>query len=263
MDLIDTHAHLDFPQFASALGAVLDRAREAGLRAVITVGTSAAASERSVKLLGADDLLFAAVGVHPHDAKSASPADLDVIERLAGLPRVVAVGETGLDYARDLSPGASQRELFVWHMDLAVRSAKTLIVHNRDADADCRALLSRHPVHLPLVLHCFSGDTEMIRWALDRNCFISVAGQVTYPKAAVLRAAVKQIPLDRLLLETDSPFLTPEPHRSRTRSNEPSFVAATAEVVAELRDLPPEDLASATTDNARRAFGLPESRRGA
>ena len=259
MDLIDTHAHLDFPQFAGGVGAVLARARAAGLCAVVTVGTSAAASARSVDLLRDHDLLFAAVGIHPHDAKTASPDDLAALERLAVLPRVVAVGETGLDYVRDLSPRDCQQDLFAWHMDLARRLGKTLIVHNRDADSDCRSVLSRHPAHLPIILHCFSSDGDMIRWALDRNCFISVAGQVTYPKAVALRAAVREIPLERLLLETDSPFLTPEPHRACARSNEPAFITAIGLTVAQLRGLPVEELAFATTRNARRAFALAEA----
>ena len=256
MHFVDTHVHLESGKINAHLPAVLDRARRQGLKLMVTVGTSVATSRAAVDLARSHPDLRAAVGVHPHDAVETASGDLDAIEALARMPEVVAVGETGLDFFRMLSPRDHQVQLFQWHADLALRLRKPLIVHNRQADRDCRSLLDSMDPAPRIILHCFSSDLDMVRWACQRDAFISVAGQVTYPKANSLRNAVARIPDDRLLIETDCPYLTPQPRRSRAPFNEPAFLVYTAQCLAELKNMPLAELARLTTRNAERAFGL-------
>ena len=254
--LVDCHAHLDFDSFDGGRDGVVDRARDAGVGAIVTVGTGPASSRAAVALSRRYPDVSAVVGIHPHDAKDASGADFSEIEELAGDARVVGVGETGLDYFKEYSPRRDQWALFEEHARMAERAGKALVVHNRDADDDCRKLLDGFG-DLPVILHCFSSDERMVEWALSRErCYVSVAGQVTYKKSDALRAAVATVPMERLLVETDCPFLTPQAKRSRVRNNEPAFIVYTAQAVAKLKSVSVDELARATTANAARVFSL-------
>lgn len=254
--LVDCHAHLDFDNFDGDRDGVVERARAAGVKGIVTVGTGLASSRAAVALSGRYGEVSAVAGIHPHDAKDASREDLAGIEELGRNPRVVGIGETGLDYFKEYSPRRDQWALFEEHARIAERAGKVLVVHNRDADDDCRKLLDGF-TGLAVVLHCFSSDERMVAWALSRErCYVSVAGQITYKKSDALRAAVASAPLERLLLETDCPFLAPQPKRSRVRNNEPAFIVHTAAAVAQLQKVSLEELARATTANAAGAFGL-------
>ncbi|MBI4269320.1 MAG: TatD family hydrolase [Candidatus Rokubacteria bacterium] len=249
-DLFDTHAHLHFPEYAADLPGVLARARAAGVRRMLTIGTDVETSRAAVALAGREPDVWAAVGIHPHDAASADDTALAELERLAGVARVVAIGETGLDFFRDLSPREAQARAFRAQLALARRLGKPVVVHCRDAHAETLAILAEARVgDTGGIMHCFSGDLDVARRCLDLGLLISLAGPVTYPKARALPDVARAVPADRLVIETDCPFLPPQPHRGKR--NEPAYLTITAACVAELRGEPLEALAARTTANAR------------
>src|SRR2546422_1517605 len=255
LDLVDTHAHLHFPEFAGDLEAVLERARAAGVRCMVTIGTDVESSRAAVALAGREPDVWAAVGIHPHAAGLADEARLAEIERLAAAPRVVAIGETGLDFFRLLSPRDAQERAFRAQLALARRLRKPVLVHCRDAHEETLAILAEVPVgEGGGIMHCFSGDTAIARRCLDLGLLISLAGPVTYPKARALPEVAKVVPADRLVVETDCPFLPPQPYRGKR--NEPAYLAVTAARVAELRAEPLEELASRMSENARTLLRL-------
>jgi TatD DNase family protein len=255
--LFDTHAHLHFPEFAADLDAVLTRARAAGVRGMITIGTDAETSRAAIDLAASQPDVYAAVGVHPHDAGAADDAALGAIERLArSSTRVVAIGEMGLDFYRHHSPRDAQERVFRWQLDLCRRLGKPALIHCREAHAETLAICAAERVaEIGGIMHCFSGDAEVARRCLDLGLLISLAGPVTYPNARKLPEVVRLTPVDRLVVETDCPFLPPQPYRGKR--NEPAYVAITAARVAELRGEPPERLAAQTTANARALFRVP------
>ena len=250
--LIDTHCHLDL--LKGSVSAALEGAREAGVDAMITVGIDVRSSVQSVALAHAHPEVYATVGLHPHDARKWNERTADELERLARDPRVVAVGECGLDFYRDLSPRDQQREAFVGQMELARRVGKPLVAHVREAADEALALLGEHGGGLTVVMHCFSAP-ETLDECQRRGYFISFAGNVTYKNAADLRAAARKVDGDKLMVETDAPFLTPVPFRGRP--NLPERVVHTAALIAELRGEDGRQLAEIMMANARRAFGLP------
>jgi TatD DNase family protein len=254
MFLVDTHVHLDHVRFAEDRSVVLDRAREAGVGLMVTVASELKSARAAVNLADAETSVFAAVGVHPHEAAGAGPGFLEELRRLAGRPRVVAVGETGLDYHYDFSPRPVQREVFAAQLDLAAELNLPVIVHSREAADDTYALL-RESRWSRAVMHCFGGDWETARLFLDLGCYISLAGVVTFKGAVALGEVARKVPDDRLLLETDAPYLAPVPRRGRR--NEPAYLGHTAAFVAELRGTTAERLAEITTANARTFFNLP------
>ena len=255
LDLVDTHAHLHFPEFAGDLEAVLERARAAGVRCMVTIGTDVESSRAAVALAGREPDVWAAVGIHPHAASLADEARLAEIERLAAAPRVVAIGETGLDFFRLLSPRDAQELAFRAQLALARRLRKPVLVHCRDAHEETLAILAEVPVgEAGGIMHCFSGDAGEARRCLDLGLLISLAGPVTYPKARALPEVAKVVPADRLVVETDCPFLPPQPYRGKR--NEPAYLAVTAARVAELRAEPLEELASRMSENARTLLRL-------
>lgn len=256
MILVDTHAHLDHDRFAADRNVVLDRARDAGVGLIITVAGDLASARAAVNLAGEHASVFAAVGVHPHDAAGAGPGYLEELRRLAMHPRVVAIGEIGLDYHYDFSPRPVQREVMIAQLELAGELDLPVIVHSREAAQDSYALLrdGRWP---GAVMHCFGGDWDTARTFLDIGCYISLAGVVTFKGAQALREVAEKVPEDRLLLETDAPYLAPVPRRGRR--NEPAYLRHTAEFIAGLRGLTLERLAGITTANARIFFNLPPS----
>ena len=252
MHLIDSHAHLDSPKFDGDREAVVERAREAGLVAILNVGGDLASSRAAVALAERYGFIYAAVGVHPHDARTVTPAVLDDLRTLSRHPKVVAIGEIGLDYYRDLSPRPVQRQAFADQLALAAELGLPVIVHSREALDDVLAALQGWEG--TGVLHSYSGGPERLEEVLELGFSIGISGPVTFPKAERLRAVAEAVPLERLLVETDCPYLTPVPHRGRR--NEPAYVRYVAQAVARARGMEAEPLARATADNARRLFGI-------
>ena len=260
MPLIDSHCHLADPAFDADRPAVLARARAAGVEAVICVADGVAASGRCVELAEAHRAvtdtaprLVATAGVHPHHASDFNDAAASALDRLLSDLRVVAVGETGLDYHYDRSPREAQREVFAWHLARAAALGKPVIVHSREADDDTARLLLEAPPGLTGVLHCFSAGRPVLEAALARGLCVSWSGMITFRNWNA-GWALEAVPDDRLLIETDAPYLAPVPHRGKR--NEPAFVAATAARLADLRGTTPERVAELTAANARRLFRL-------
>jgi len=254
-ELFDTHAHLHFPEFAGDLDAVLARARAAGVRGMVTIGTDVPTSRAAAALAEREPDVWAAVGIHPHEAADADEGGLAEIERLASAPRVVAIGETGLDFFRDRAPRSAQTRAFAAQVALARRLGKPVLVHCRDAHAATLALLAADgPLERGGIMHCFSGDVTVARRCIEFGLLVSLAGPVTYPKPGALPEVARTIPADRLVVETDCPFLPPQPYRGKR--NEPAYLAITAARVAELRGEPLADLAARMSENARVLFRL-------
>ena len=257
--LVDTHAHLDAEPFCGAaqLAPYLQQAREAQLRAIICVGCSASSSEATVQLARDHALLRAAVGIQPNDCCDAQPGDWDRIVRLAAEPEVVALGETGLDCYWDRTPLSLQQDYFDRHLRLSQQSGLPFIVHLRDSQAEILEMLREARQRGPLqgVMHSYTGDSAGAEECLELGLDLSFAGMVTFKSAGDLREVARQIPADRILVETDSPYLTPHPHRGE-RPNHPAMVVHTASCLAELRNESFEDFARQTTANACRLFGL-------
>jgi TatD DNase family protein len=264
MELVDSHAHIDFPQFADDREAMLERARAAGVSALLAVGTGPGPEKLDSALPYADqyDWIYASIGVHPHEAKQVTPQHLEELAKLARHPKVIAWGEIGLDYFYDHSPRDIQHQVFRDQMALARDAKLPIIIHCRDAWPDCLALIEEvwRPTGIGGILHCFTGTIQEARRGLDAGFLISFAGNSTYPKTQNIRDVAKELPLDRILIETDSPFLAPQPYRGKR--NEPAYVAEVARTLANVRNLSPEELAASTAANFRRLFHLvrpPES----
>jgi TatD DNase family protein len=258
MDLIDSHAHIDFPQFADDREAMLVRARDAGVGTLLAIGTGPGPEKLDAALPFAEqhDWIYTSVGIHPHEAKEVTPQHLDELARLAQHPKVIAWGEIGLDYFYDHSPRDVQATVFRSQMELAHTAKLPIIIHCRDAWEDCLALIEQHwrPTGLAGILHCFTGTLDHAKRGLDMGFLISFAGNSTYPKTQNIREVAKEIPLDRMLIETDSPFLAPQPYRGKR--NEPAYVVEVAKTLATVRNLAPEEIAAATAANFRRLFRI-------
>jgi TatD DNase family protein len=257
LGLIDSHAHIQGAEFAQDLGAVFQRAQDAGVEKIIVVGGAGDLSSNDAALQLAQSFpgLFATVGMHPHDAKGISDEDLKTLKGLAGNPKVVAIGETGLDFYYDHSPRKIQIELFCRFIQMALETRLPLVVHNREAEREVAALLKKEGKgKVQGVIHCFTGDYKAAREFLDLGFYLSFAGIITFKNAAPLRDVVRELPLDRILVETDCPYLAPVPHRGKR--NEPAFVRLVAETVAMIRDIPLEEVAQSTTQNVHNLFGI-------
>jgi TatD DNase family protein len=251
--LIDTHAHLDDSAFDDDREDVIRRATGSAVD-IITVGVNVATSEASAGLSARHDGVYAAAGVHPHEANSVTPETIDALRRLCLHPKVVAVGETGLDWFRDMSPRPAQREAFAAHLALAAEVDLPLIIHNREADADILDILCQSPGRRG-VMHAFSSGLEMARACLDAGLYLSFGGPLTYKKAEETRAVARFAPLDRLLVETDSPYLPPVPWRGQR--NEPSYLLLIAQALAGARGMDVAEVAAITRHNAQALFRLP------
>jgi TatD DNase family protein len=258
--MIDTHAHLDDPQFDADREAVLQRSRLAGVDTIVCVGTTLASSRVAVHLAETCPGVYAAVGIHPNSSAEAGPDDWDQVAALLDHPRVVALGETGLDRYRDFAPLELQREYLRRHLVLGRQRDLPLVIHCRDAWEDLLPLLREFAAAAPVcgVLHAFSGDAATVAECIALGLHISFAGNVSYKnkKFQSLRAAAAAAPADRLLVETDSPYLMPEPLRGRQKRNEPALLVHTATALAMLRAEAPETLAAQTAENARRLFRI-------
>jgi TatD DNase family protein len=260
--LIDSHAHIDLPNFDKDREQVFARARQGGVRAVVNIGLDLESSRASLEMARQYDDVFSTVGFHPHEASELKDDDLKVLAEMAKDEKVVAVGEIGLDFYRNLSPRKSQEEAFRKQLDLAVELGLPVVVHCRQAHKEVfnilsgwvRATLSAGRLRRG-VIHCFSGDIELAQRYIEIGFYISLAGSVTYPSAGELVQVAREIPLDRLLLETDAPFLAPQAYRGKR--NEPAYIALIAEKVAQVREVPREVVAGAAAKNTISLFRLP------
>jgi len=259
---VDTHAHLDDKAFASDLDAVLERAAASGVNQVVTIATTAATSVKEIDLAAKHAMLFATVGIQPNHVAEAGPGDWDEVVRLVTQPKVVALGETGLDRHWQYTPFHQQEDSFARHLELARLHKLPVVIHCREAEADVvRMLRADFDRHGPVrgVMHSFTGDWHTGQACLDMGLHISFAGMVTYKNAVALRDVAARVSLDRLLVETDSPYLVPVPLRGKVKRNEPAHVAHTAECLASLKEVSLDALAEQTTRNARALFRLPEA----
>ncbi len=254
MRLVDSHCHLDFAAFAPELDAVVDRAAEAGICRMVTICTHLSRFEQVRDVADRYGDVYCTVGVHPHEAGTEGVSDPSTLIARSDHPKVVGIGETGLDYHYDHSPRDAQRASFRAHIAAARETQLPLVVHTRDADDDTIAILfdeyERRP--FPGLIHCFSTGRELAEKAIEIGFFISLSGIVTFKVAESLRDTVRDLPMDRLLIETDAPYLAPVPNRGKR--NEPAFIVHTAGKVAEIKGVATEELAAATTDNFLRLF---------
>ncbi|HVI09850.1 MAG TPA: TatD family hydrolase [Candidatus Binatia bacterium] len=265
--LIDSHAHLDGKQFDSDRDQVIARAREAGVRNIVAIGNGDGPADVAcgIRLAEQYDFIYATLGIHPHEARLADEAAYQNMERLAKHPKVIAWGEIGLDYYYDHSPRDVQKEVFIRQMELAAAAKLPIVIHCRPSEGsdnaweDCLGLIQEKwtPHGIGGVLHCFTGNWPQASRALEMGFMISFAGNLTFPKAQQIRDAAREVPLDRVLIETDSPYLAPVPHRGRR--NEPAFVAETARKLGELRNLTPDQIGSQTSRNFYNFFKLSET----
>ncbi|MQA60476.1 MAG: YchF/TatD family DNA exonuclease [Actinophytocola sp.] len=257
VDVVDAHTHLDAcgAETAADVAAIVDRAVAAGVTRVVTVSDDLAAARWAAEAATWDDRVFAAVAIHPTRTSDFGTEVRAEVERLAAQPRVVAVGETGLDYYWDYAPPEAQQAAFRWHIDLAKRLGKPLMIHDRDAHEDVLRILDEEGAPETVIFHCFSGDAGVARRCVDAGYVLSFAGPVTFRNARALREAARLVPGDQLLVETDAPFLTPHPFRGRP--NEPYCVAYTVRDLADLRQEGVPELAAAVRDTAERVFSLP------
>ncbi|SFM69284.1 TatD family hydrolase [Thermodesulforhabdus norvegica] len=255
MYLIDTHAHLDMPELFPQLTDVLDRAKKNNLIHIVTVGINLESSHRAADIAETHSFVSATAGIHPHGAHDLSQEEQEQLVALLEKPRVVALGETGLDFYRNYSPRDDQIRCFGQQLDIAVAAGKPVVFHIREAFQKFFEILRPYTGRIKAgIVHCFSGDWPVARRCLDMGLYLSIPGVVTYPKAVALQEVVKKAPLERLLVETDAPFLTPAPFRGKV--NEPAYVVHTARKIAELRKEDFEKVAHITTENAMDVFKL-------
>ncbi len=252
---IDTHAHLFYPNFNEDLDAVIKNAKQSGVDFIIVPATDLETSGKVIELIEKYDFIYGAVGIHPHETKAWDNSLIEKIEKLALHPKVVGIGEIGLDYYYDFSPKDKQIEAFKAQLDLAVKLNKPAIIHNRESDADMMSIIrSYQDTELKAQFHCFNGTFEQARELVKLNHFISFTGNITFKNSDQLRDVLSKLSLESVMLETDSPFMTPEPHRGKR--NEPSYLKIIAEKIAELHHLNVEDVARVTSYNVFRMFGI-------
>lgn len=250
---IETHCHLDFPEYDSDRADVIQRSKQAQVIAIINIGSSLEGSQKGLDLAGQYDFIYASVGIHPHDADKAGKGVIQKIDQLTRQPKVVSIGEIGLDYFRNLSSPVNQKKLFEALLDLAKTRSLPVIIHCRQAYEDTLAILKKKRASCGVV-HCFSGDEAFLRQCLDLGLHISFTCNLTYKKADNLRQIAKLVPSERLLLETDAPFLPPEGFRGKR--NEPMYLKYLAEELARIKSVSLEEIAEVTTHNAKKLFKL-------
>ncbi len=253
--LVDSHAHLEMPDFKKDLKAVIQRAKDSGIEYLFTVGTEEKDWKRALEIAHSHSSVYAILGVHPHNAKEIDDQTYSLLRRLCGDERVKAYGEIGLDFFRDLSPRDVQLRRFREQIGLAKELGLPIVVHDREAHRETLEILKSERAEMcGGIIHCFSGDDEMAKVCIDMGFYISIPGTVTFKNAEALRETVRKIPLESLLVETDAPFLTPEPFRGKR--NEPGYVRYTAEKLAEIKKVSFEKVAEVTTRNALRVYRL-------
>ena len=252
--VVDTHAHLEMSAFDRDRDAVIRRAQEAGVRYIVTVGTTLEECRKAIAIAGRYEAVYAVIGIHPHEVKHIDGQTYDALRVLAKSPKVVAYGEIGLDFFRNLSPRKWQIKRFEEQLEVADALGLPVVIHDREAHRETVDALKRWKGKKRGVIHCFSGDEAMARECLDMGFYISIPGTVTFDKNEGLRSIVRLLPLTRLLVETDCPYLTPVPNRGKR--NEPSYVIYTARRVSEIKGLPFEEVARVTTEGAKALFGI-------
>ena len=257
MKLIDTHCHLTFEELAGDVEAVLARSKAAGVTGWITVGTDTQQNRKAIELAESHKNMYAAVGIHPHEAGNVTAETITELKKLAQNENVVAIGETGLDFHYDFSKPQDQKRLFAQHLKIAAELNLPAIIHCREAFDDTMEILERHGSSVKrAVFHCFGGSAEQAKIVLDYGFYISFTGVITFKNAEAIREAAKIVPLDRLMLETDCPYMSPEPMRKQ-KINEPAFMIHTARRLAELKGLDLADFAEAVTATSKAFFALP------
>ncbi|KAF0155820.1 MAG: TatD DNase family protein [Syntrophaceae bacterium] len=254
--LVDSHAHLEMKEFDSDRKDVIERASLAGVDCIITVGTNPSLSRKALSIARQYENVYATVGVHPHDVAKSNDKSFDELKVLAQDPKVVAYGEIGLDFFRNISPRGKQIEMFARQLELANELNLPVIIHDRDAHEETLSMVKASGIRWG-VFHCFSGEWAMARKCIDLGFYISVPGVVTFDKSKVLHEVVRQAPLDSILLETDCPYLTPAPHRGKR--NEPSFIIHTAKKIAEIKGMTWEEVAQTAACNTRKLFRIKTS----
>jgi TatD DNase family protein len=256
MNLIDTHAHLTYPELENQIEDVLARSKSSGITGWITIGTDKEHIQKALALAERFENMWVGIGIHPHYANEATDADITFVEQSAQNPKVVAIGETGLDYHYDNVVPQNQKRLFRALLDIAVKHNKPVIIHTRQAFDDSMAILAEYKDKLKgVVIHCYGGDMEQTKLILDRGYYVSFTGTVTFKKSDALREVAKSIPLDRLMIETDCPFISPEPVR-RIQPNEPSLLLHTTKLLASLHNLDLDAFAEKTTAISKAFFSL-------
>ena len=256
--LIDSHAHIQGKEYAGEAEAVIARASAAGVDTIIAVGGAGDMSSNTAAITLADSFVnvYATVGMHPHDAKDVGAEELNALKELASRQKVVAVGETGLDYYYDHSPHDTQRRVFSQFIEMARATQLPIVVHERDAAKEAAEMLrSEGGGNLSGVIHCFTGNYEAASVYLDLGFYLSFTGIITFKNAEALRDVVRRVPLERMFVETDSPYLTPVPHRGKR--NEPAYVRFVAERIAQVKGVPLDEVARVTSENVRGLFGIP------
>lgn len=252
---IDTHVHLNADRYEEDLQEVIDRALEAKVERMVVIGFDRKTIERTMQLIEQYDFVYGVIGWHPVDAIDCTQQDLEWIEELASHPKIVGIGEIGLDYYWDKSPKDVQQALFRKQIQLAQKINLPIIIHNRDATGDVVQILrEENAASVGGVMHCFSGSVETARECIAMNFMISLGGPVTFKNARLPKEVATEIPLEHLMIETDAPYLAPHPHRGKR--NEPAFVPLVAEEIARLKGLTIEEIAQATTANAKKFFGI-------
>jgi TatD DNase family protein len=262
LNVIDTHAHLDMPEFDTDRAEVIERARCSGVNTIITIGIDIASDQKAIALAENNTHIWAAVGIHPQESKNITKQDIENLAKLSRNPRVVALGELGLDYFRDYSPHETQIAVLHSELDIARNIGLPIIIHCRQAQQDMLPILqdwcASYPKDRPRgVIHCFSGDIDIANKYIDMGFFISLGAYIGYPSSAQLRTIISEIPLDRVVVETDSPFLPPQKYRGKR--NEPAYVITALNVLAEVKQMSLDEIALQTTINANKVFLLNEN----
>ncbi len=259
--IVDTHAHLDMNAFDSDRDEVIARAVDTGVSTIITVGIDVKSSKQAIELAERYPEILATVGIHPHEAGRATRADIDSLAEIATHSRVVAIGEVGLDFYRDYSPRKAQLQALAWQLELAAELEMPVVIHSREAHEEMLGILrewtsrsEKSPEQSPGVIHCFSGDSDTARQYLDMGFYLSLGAYIGYPASREAHGVIRSIPRNRLLVETDCPFLSPQKYRGKR--NEPSYLPLTVEVLAKIRKEPLETVAGETTENAHRLFRM-------
>jgi TatD DNase family protein len=256
MQLIDTHCHLTFDELAGDIDAVIARSRATRVTEWITVGTDLQENQKAIELAERFEGMYAAIGIHPHEAKTVITETIEELKKLAQHKKVVAIGETGLDYHYNLSPREEQKKVFIEHLKNAAELNLPVIIHCREAFDDTMQIMEEHRSSVEkIVFHCFSGSAEQAKIALDKGFYISFTGVVTFKNAEKTRRAASVVPLDRLMLETDAPYMSPEPMRKQ-KINEPALLIHTTTFLAELKQMDLTDFAQAVTATSKVFFGI-------
>ena len=255
--MIDTHCHLTFEELENDMDSVLERSINAGVTGWITIGTDTRHNEKAAKLAQSYDNMYAAVGIHPHYAKDITADDIEILNQLAVGEKIVAVGETGLDFHYNLSPAQQQKELFIKHLEIAKKLDLPVVIHSRNAFDETISVLDDFAKGIEkIVFHCFGGDLQQAKVVIDKGYYVSFTGVVTFHSADVARDVVRNVPAERIMLETDCPYMSPAPMRKQ-KINEPALMAYTAKFIAELKGINFDSFAELTTKTSKDFFNLP------